>query len=73
MLTVSLTRPAHWNAPGVRSTQVGPDDPDGRYIRRLPCGCEGHFRRVVGGPLDGHTYGDAQYKLCPQHAIHEEE
>lgn len=53
--------------------QDGPQDENGRYTRRAPCGCAGHYRRVLDGPLRGHTYGDATYELCETHRPHLED
>lgn len=49
--------------------QEGPDERS-QFIRRAPCGCAGYYfyRMVIDGPLQGHTIGDAMYKLCEIHS-----
>lgn len=70
-MSIGLQEPGHFA--GLAFTNVAPDGPDGRFVLTAPCGCKIFCRRVVGGPLAGHTYGDRRYLTCTSHGGDETE
>ncbi len=64
---MTTNRPRHFDTFPYEGRTVSQVDQEGRFTITLDCGCIGYFRKVLSGPLRGHTYGDARYALCRVH------